>query len=93
MLSSHVVSCGSAICPIMASTASVAMKPRFGVKPGRFYLRSTIWIAANHMRECGEAVCSDLKNFHASLSDAPKPSFNTMGPPPRAASAKGGGGK
>ena|SRR5215469_3995326 len=51
MLSSHVVSCGSAICPITPSTASVAMKPLFGVKPGRFYLRSTIWIAASHRRE------------------------------------------
>ena len=52
MLSSHVVSCSSAICPIMPSTASVAMKPLFGVKPGRFCLRSTIWIAASRMREC-----------------------------------------
>ena len=52
MLSSPVVSCGSAICPIMPSTASVAMKPLFGVKPVRFCLRSTIWIAANRMREC-----------------------------------------
>ena len=52
MLSSHVVSYGSAICPIMPSTASVAMKPLFGVKLGRFYLRSTIWIASSHMREC-----------------------------------------
>src|SRR6516225_4522300 len=40
MLSSHIVSCGSAICPIMPSTASVAMKPFFGVKLGRLYLRS-----------------------------------------------------
>jgi hypothetical protein len=53
MLSSHVVSCGSAICPIMPSTASVAMKPLFGVKLGRFCLRSIIWIAASHRRECG----------------------------------------
>jgi len=29
------------------------MKPLFGGKLGRFYLRSTIWIAASHMRECG----------------------------------------
>jgi hypothetical protein len=52
MLSSHVVSCSFAICRIVPSTASVAMKPLFGVKPGRFYLRSTIWIAASHRREC-----------------------------------------
>jgi hypothetical protein len=38
--------------PIMPSIASVAMKPLFGVKSGRFYLRSTIWIAASRMREC-----------------------------------------
>ena len=36
MLSSHVVSCGSAICPITPSTASVAMKLPFGAKLGRF---------------------------------------------------------
>jgi hypothetical protein len=41
------------ICPIMLSTASVAMKPLFGVKLGRFCLRSIIWIAASHRRECG----------------------------------------
>jgi hypothetical protein len=56
MSRSHVVSYGSAICPIMPSTASVAMKPLFGVKLGRFYLRSTIWIAASHRRECGVSV-------------------------------------
>src|SRR5215831_7185499 len=50
VLSSHVVSCGSAICPIMPSTASVAMKPLFGVKLDRLYLRSIIWIAANRRR-------------------------------------------
>jgi len=32
----------------MPSTASAAMKLLFGVK-----LRSTIWIAASHRRECG----------------------------------------
>src|SRR6516225_2479017 len=70
VLSSHVVSCGSAICPIMPSTASVAMKPLFGVKLDRLYLRSTIWIAANHRRECDtrigreiKAVRPDHKNF------------------------------
>jgi hypothetical protein len=52
MLSSHVVFCGSDICPIMLLIASVAMKPLFGAKSGRFYLRSTIWIAASHRREC-----------------------------------------
>jgi hypothetical protein len=29
------------------------MKLLFGVKPGRFFMRSTIWIAASHRRECG----------------------------------------
>jgi len=53
MLSSRVVSCGSAICLIMLSTASVAMKLLFGVKPGRFCLLSTIWIAASHRRDLG----------------------------------------
>src|SRR5215471_220621 len=48
--------CGSVICLIMPSTASVAMKLSFGVKPGRFCWRSTIWIAASHRRECGVAV-------------------------------------
>jgi hypothetical protein len=52
MLSSHVASCGSPICLIMLSTASVAMKLFFGAKPGKFCLRSTIWIDANHRREC-----------------------------------------
>ena len=66
MLSSHVVSCGSAICPIMRSTASVAMKLPFGVKPGRFYLRSTIWIAASHRRECGVSVLAVNKHSQAS---------------------------
>ena len=37
----------------MLSTASVAMKLFFGAKPGRFFMHSTIWIAANHRRECG----------------------------------------
>ena len=70
MLSSRGVSCGSAICPIMLSTASVAMKPLFGVKPGRFYLRSTIWIATSRMRECdirigGEQAC--VHSLHPDL--------------------------
>jgi hypothetical protein len=56
MLSSHVVSCGSAICPIILSTASVAMKLPFGVKPRSFFLASTIWIAASHRKECGVSV-------------------------------------
>src|SRR6516162_213923 len=56
MSSLHVVSCGSAICPIMPFTASVAMKLSFGPKPGRFCLRSTIWIAANRRREGGVSV-------------------------------------
>jgi hypothetical protein len=62
MLSSHVVSCGSAICPIMPSTASAAMKLLFGVKPGRFFVRSTIWIAASHRRECGVSVLAANKH-------------------------------
>ena len=53
MTSSHFVTCGFAICLIMLSTASVATKLLFGVKPGRFCLRSTIWTAVNHRRECG----------------------------------------
>ena len=55
ILSSHVVSCDSA-CPIMPSTASVAMKPLFGVKLGRFCVRSTIWIAASHRRDFGASA-------------------------------------
>jgi hypothetical protein len=65
-LSSHVVSCGSAICPIVPSTASVAMKLFFGAKPGRFFMRSTIWIAANHRRECGVFVVAANKYSQAS---------------------------
>src|SRR6516164_8279217 len=56
MLSSHVASCGSVICLLMFSTASVVMKLFFGAKPGKFCLRSTIWIDANHRRECGISV-------------------------------------
>jgi len=41
---------------IMPLTASVAMKLSFGPKPGRFCLRSTIWIAANRRREGGVSV-------------------------------------
>ena len=66
MLNSHVVSCGFAICPIMPSTASVAMKLLFGVKPGRFFMRSTIWIAASHRRECGVSVLAVNKHYQAS---------------------------
>ena len=52
MSSSHiVVSCGSAICPIMPSTDSVVMKLSFGVKPSRFYMRSMFWIGANRKKE------------------------------------------
>jgi hypothetical protein len=51
--------CGSVICPIMPSTASAAMKPLFGVKLGAFWLRSTIWIAASRMRECGVRLEQD----------------------------------
>ena len=65
MLSSHVVSCGSAICPIMRSTASVAMKLLFGVKPGRYFMRSTIWIAGSHRRECGVSVLAVNKHSQA----------------------------
>jgi len=39
----------------MLSTGSVVMKPSFGVKPGRFYMRSMFWIGANHRRESGAA--------------------------------------
>ena len=66
------------------------MKPLFGVKLGAFWLRSTVWIAASHMRECGVRLGGerpDLKNFYASLSDDQKAGFNTMGPPPQAASS------
>jgi hypothetical protein len=56
MLSSHVVSCGSAICLISLSIASVAMKLLFGVKRGRFCVRSTIWIAASHRRDFNASV-------------------------------------
>jgi hypothetical protein len=76
----------------MLSTASVAMKPLFGVKRGEFYLRSTIWIAASHMRECGVRLGGerpDLKNFYVLLSDDQKARFNAMGPPPQAASSGG----
>ena len=43
------------------------MKPLFGVKPGRSYLPSTIWIAASHLRECdvrigGEQLAMTLSN-------------------------------
>jgi hypothetical protein len=67
----------------MLSTASVAMRPLFGVKLGRFYLRSTFWIAASHMRECGVRLgCErpDLKNFYLSLSDDQNARFNTILP-------------
>jgi hypothetical protein len=57
---------GSAICPTMPSTASVAMKLSFGAKPGRFCLRSTIWIAASHRRECGVSVLAVNNNSQAS---------------------------
>jgi hypothetical protein len=67
-LSSHVVSCGSAICPTMPSTASVATKLSFGAKPGRFCLRSTIWIAANRRREGGVSVL--VVNNHSQPSGA-----------------------
>jgi hypothetical protein len=66
MLSSHVVSCGSAIWPIMGSTASVATKLLFGAKPGRFCLRSTIWIAASHWRESVASVLGVNKHHKAS---------------------------
>jgi len=66
ILSSHVVSCGSAICPIVPSAASVAMKLCFGAKPGRFFMRSTIWITANHKRECGVFVVAANKSSQAS---------------------------
>jgi hypothetical protein len=51
MLSSHVVSCGSAICPIMSSTASTAMKQPFGAKLAKSSMRWMRWIAANHRSE------------------------------------------
>src|SRR6516164_8558630 len=68
MLSSHVVFFGSAICPIMPSTVSVATKLSFGAKPGRFCLRSTIWIAANRRREGGVSVL--VVNNHSQPSGA-----------------------
>ena len=66
MLSAHVVSCGFAICPTMPSTASVGMKQPFGAKLDRFCLRSTIWIAASHRRECGVSVLAGNKHSQAS---------------------------
>jgi hypothetical protein len=42
--------------PNYAPTASAGMKLFFGVKPGKFFMHSTIWIAANHRRECGVSV-------------------------------------
>ena len=62
MLSSHVVSCGSPICLISLSTASVAMKRLFGVKPGRFCLRSTIWTAVSRKRECHVSILAVSKH-------------------------------
>src|SRR5215472_17059972 len=50
----------------MGSTASVAMKLFFGAKPGKFCLRSTIWIDANHRRECGVSVLPADKHSQAS---------------------------
>src|SRR5215472_16347545 len=90
MLSSHIVSCGSAICPIMPSTASVAMKPLFGVKLGRLYLRSTIWITTSHMRECGVRLGGerpDLKNYLCLAERRSEEEVNAMGPPSQATSS------
>jgi hypothetical protein len=50
----------------MLSTASVAMKLFFGAKPGRFFMRSTIWIDANHRREYGVSVLPVDKHSQAS---------------------------
>src|SRR5262252_7874779 len=66
MLSSHVASCDSAICLLMLSTASVVMKLFFGAKPGKFCLRSTIWIAASHRRESVASVLAVNKYHQAS---------------------------
>jgi hypothetical protein len=41
--------------PNYALDRSVAMKLLFGVNPAKFCLRSTIWIAGCHSRECGVA--------------------------------------
>jgi hypothetical protein len=42
------------------------MKLFFGGKPGRFFMRSTIWIAANHRRESGVFVVAANKHSQAS---------------------------
>src|SRR5215471_16753212 len=47
------------------STASVAMKPHFGVKLGGLYLRSTIWIASSYMTECGVRLGGEQASRHA----------------------------
>jgi hypothetical protein len=50
----------------MRSTALVAMKLSFGAKPGRFCLRSTIWIAASHRREGGVSLLAVNKHSQES---------------------------
>jgi LTXXQ motif family protein len=43
----------------------------------------------NAMVDAIKTVRPNLKNFYASLSDDQKARFNTMGPPPKAASSGG----
>jgi hypothetical protein len=62
----------------MPSTASVAMKRLFGVKLGRFYLHSTIWIDANHRRECGVSVLAVDKHSQASGAKSAEGSVSTI---------------
>jgi hypothetical protein len=42
------------------------MKLCFGAKPGKFFMHSTIWIAANHRRECGVFLVAANKHSQAS---------------------------
>ena len=49
----------------------------------------TVDTRLNAMVDAIKSVRPDLKNFYASLSDDQKARFNTMGPPPKAASSGG----
>jgi len=47
----------------------------------------TVETRLNAMADAIKSVRPDLSNFYASLSDEQKAKFNTMGPPPKAASS------
>jgi hypothetical protein len=47
----------------------------------------TVETRLNVMADAIKSVRPDLQNFYASLSDEQKARFNTMGPPPKAASS------